>query len=155
MTGLTALEAEAYIRDHLPLAATMDVRVLDLGLDGTGAGGPSLAAPLAANANHLGTAFGGSIATLAILTGWVAVHYRLLAAGHEARTVVQRTSMEYLAPATHDLRARCAPIDPDAWSRLLRAYERRGRGRVAVEVTVMSGGDTVARFKGDYVAASD
>ena len=148
----TEADAEAYIRGNLPLAATMDVRVVSLGLDPLAEHGPILTAPLEVNANHLGTAFGGSIATLAILTGWAAVHYGLLSEGLVARTVVQRTTMEYLDPAEADLRATCAAIDEGAWERLLRGVVRHGRGRTSLQVDVVAAGRPVARFEGAYVA---
>lgn len=143
------------MRTRLPLAATMDVRIASLGLDDPDHAGPTLTAPLAVNSNHLGTAFGGSIATLAILTGWAAVHYRLVAEARPARIVVQRTAMEYLDPAQSDLTATGAPIEAGSWRRLVRGLERHGRGRTVVTVTVSAGDATVAVFEGTYVALAE
>ena len=58
-------ETEAFLHDQIPLTQAMGVR-----LESYDASGLILTAPLAPNHNHLGTAFGGSLATLAILAGY-------------------------------------------------------------------------------------
>jgi len=143
---------EAYVREHIPLSAAMDVRVL--------AASPEevvLGAALAPNLNHRNTAFGGSVAALAILTGWALVHLRLRGDGVEARTVIQRSDVTYLHPVTDAFEARAVAPDADAWRRFRRALKRFGRGRVVVRAEVLCRGVVVAELDGDYVSlpASD
>jgi len=144
---MTAAEMEKYLHAHIPVSSAMGVRVVDAG--------PSpvvLEAPLGPNLNHRDTAFGGSVSTLAILAGWAHVHFRLRRDGRTVQTVIQRSSVEFLAPAASALRAMCRPADEAAWTRLTRALDRRGRGRVAVRVDVSADGQLVAEFEGSYVA---
>ena len=149
----SASEAEAYIRSRLPLAATMDVRVASLGLRRPArARARTHRAPGGERQPPRHRLRGGSIATLAILAGWTAVHFRLRADGVTAQTVVQRTSMEYGAPAHSDLTATVSPIDERSWARLRRGIDRHGRGRTRVCVDVRAGDRTVAHFQGSYVA---
>lgn len=138
---------EELVRETIPLATAMDVRVLASDEDGL-----RLGAPLAANANLHGTIFGGSAAALTILAGWSLVRLRLIALALDPTLVIQRTSLDFLAPAEGDLVARAHPPDDDAWERFLRTYHRHGRARLAVQVTLWADGAQVARSTGWYVA---
>ena len=77
---------EAYLHEHIPLSAAMGTRVVR-----ADPAEVRLEAPLEPNLNHRATAFGGSVAALAILAGWTVVHLRLRTEGVEARTVIQRS----------------------------------------------------------------
>jgi thioesterase domain-containing protein len=124
----------------------MDVRVL-----GATGSGVTLEAPLEPNLNHRDTAFGGSVAALAILAGWTLIHERLRDEGIEGmRTVIQRSEVRYVAPADGPFRATCAAPEPEVWSRFLRTFERRGRARVVVGAEVMCRGALAATFRGAY-----
>jgi thioesterase domain-containing protein len=124
----------------------MAIRVVE-----AGAGRVVIEAPLEPNLNHRSTAFGGSVAALAILAGWTLVHLRLRETGVRAHTVIQRSSVRFEAPIHGPFRAMCGPVEPHDWERFLRALTRRGRGRVHVVVTVESEGAVVASFDADYV----
>jgi thioesterase domain-containing protein len=141
---------EEVVRETIPLATAMDIRVLASDEEGL-----RLGAPLAANANLHGTIFGGSAAALAILAGWALVRLRLLAQALEPTLVIQRTSMDFLAPAEGDLVARAHPPDDEAWDRFVRTFHRHGRARLAVEVTLWADGAQVARLTGWYVALEE
>ena len=60
-----AAQLQAYILEHIPLARAMALRVARH--DGAEL---ELTAPLAANINDKGFAFGGSMASLMTLAGW-------------------------------------------------------------------------------------
>jgi thioesterase domain-containing protein len=111
-----------------------------------------LAAPLAPNVNHRETAFGGSVATLAILAGWARVHFEVIGSGHTVHTVIQRSSVRYDAPVLSPFRAVCEPVPQEAWDRLMRGLDRHGKGRVRVDVRIEADEAVVARFEGTYVA---
>jgi thioesterase domain-containing protein len=142
-----APDVEAYLHRNIPLSAAMGVRVLD--------GGPDhvvLEAPLHPNVNHHDTAFGGSVTTLAILAGWAHVHLRLEALGFKGHTVIQQSSIDFVAPASASFRATCEGATEAGWNRLSRMLARYGKGRIRVEASVESDGHPVAYFKGAYVA---
>ncbi len=113
-----------------------------------------LQAPLDANLNHRGTAFGGSVSTLAILAGWAHVHMRLRAEGLHIETVIQKSAVEFEAPICDALRATSEPVDAADWARFRRSLARRGKGRIYVAVRVESAGRVAARFRGAYVAVT-
>ena len=112
-------------------------------------------APLAPNLNHRSTAFGGSVAALAILAGWALVHARLTHEGSEARTVIHESAMRYDAPIDAAFTAVCDAPQPEAWSRFKRTLARRGRARIRLAVRVESEGMVAARGEGAYVALAE
>ncbi len=140
-------DLEAYLREQIPLAAAMSVRVLEAGPERV-----CLEAPLEPNLNHRATAFGGSVAALAVLAGWSLVHVRLDAEGRATRTVIQESSVRYDAPVHAAFVAVCDAPPPDAWRRFLRALDRYGKGRIKVEARVQSEGADVGTFAGRYVS---
>jgi len=140
-------QLESYLKEHIPAARGLGVRVLE-----STPGRVILEAPLGPNVNHMRSAFGGSVASLATLAGWCLVHVRLREMGVEADIVIQRSAMEFIAPAQSDFTATCVPADDGAWTRLARGVARYGRGRIHLDVSVEAGGGPVGSFQGAYVA---
>jgi thioesterase domain-containing protein len=127
----------------------MDIRVLEAGPDGV-----DIEAPIEPNLNHRSTAFGGSVAALAILAGWTLVHLRLRAEGLVTHTVIQSSDVRYDAPIHAAFRAVTEPVDPDAWERFTKTIRRHGKGRLRLSVTVLAEGGPAASFRGAYVAVA-
>jgi len=138
---------QRYLHEHIPLSSAMETRV-------TAATSREvvLEAPLAPNLNHRATAFGGSVAALAILAGWTLVHLRLRSERIEARTVIQRSDVRYLAPVEGTFDARAAEPTPDAWRRFLASLRRWGRGRIRISVQIREAGALVGSLDADYVS---
>lgn len=111
-----------------------------------------LRAALEPNVNHVDSAFGGSVASLATLAGWAVVHLWLYEAGIQASTVIQRSSIEYHAPAMGPFDARSDRPGEPAWGRLHRGLDRFGRGRIHLGSTVRTHEGPVATFRGAFVA---
>src|SRR5687768_8333506 len=105
---MTETELETYLHVHIPLSRAMAVRVVSIADDKV-----ILGAPLGPNINHRDTVFGGSASALAILSAWSLLHLRLTAADQPSRVVIQRNSMDYLAPIDGDFTA-TATIGPGA-----------------------------------------
>lgn len=140
-------ELTAYLHAHIPL--TRGLGATAVRWDGTTL---VLRAPLAPNLNHRHTAFGGSLSALAILSGWGLVHLALRARGVETRVVVQRSAMEFLAPAAADFAATARLPEARAFDRFLATVARHGRGRVIVASAVTCGALLVASHEGTYAA---
>jgi thioesterase domain-containing protein len=139
---------ERYLHEHIPLAAAMAVRVLASTADAV-----VLEAPLEPNLNHRDTAFGGSVAAVAILAGWTLVHRRLHREGISGRrTVIRSSDVRYVAPVDGAFRATCPAPTPEAWARFVRMLERKGMARIAIHGEVTCRGTLAATFEGDYVA---
>ena len=138
---------ERYLHEHIPITRALGVSVL-----GADADGVRLGAPFGPNINHRSTVFGGSVSTLAILSGWTLVQLRLRAERLRAQIVIQRNTMEYLLPMRADFEAFCPSPPADEWRRFLQTLRRRGRARIEVEAEIISAGERAGTFRGVYAA---
>ena len=144
---MTPAELEAYLHAHIPLSAAMQVSVVEIGPEAV-----VLGAPLAPNINHRDTVFGGSASAVAILAAWSLLHLRLTAAGFESRVVIQRNSMDYLAPIAGDFTARSYFEDGANWDGFARMLERKGRARISLGAVLIADGVEAGRLSGEFVA---
>jgi thioesterase domain-containing protein len=107
-----------------------------------------LRAPLSRNANHKGTAFGGGLYSLAVLTGWAWVTRHLAVLKIDADAVIQESTVQFLKPVTGELRA-CLSVPTGAEiARFDRMLKRAGRGRIRLRVTMHQGQTLAAAFTG-------
>ncbi len=131
---------QTYLHSHIPLAATMQVRV--------DAHTPQqslvLAAPLAPNVNDKGCAFGGSLASLMTLAGWGLIELALQAQGEDCDVYVQDSTLRYLAPVWGDLRAEARLGDGEDWQTFFAQLAARGRGRLTTVIAVRDGAGSAA-----------
>ena len=113
-----------------------------------------LGAPLPANVNDKGCAFGGSLSGLMTLAAWGWVMLNLRLAGHErAEVYVADSQVRYLAPLYEDLVAEASPVEGEQWIQFLRTFEQRGKARICMQarVPISTGGDATV-FSGRFVA---
>lgn len=144
---MTPEELQAYLHNHIPLSAAMQVRV-----DAVADDHVLLSAPLAPNINHRETVFGGSASALAILSAWSLLHVRLRQSGVAARLVIQSNRMDYLKPVAGAVSARSSLADVGQWPGFLRLLERRGKARAVVVADLLDGDSVAGRFEGEFVA---
>jgi thioesterase domain-containing protein len=144
---MDADELARYLHEHIPLSHAMQVGVVSIGYDSV-----VLSAPLAPNINHRATVFGGSASAVAILAAWSLLHVRLTADGYESRLVIQRNSMDYLAPISGDFTARSMLAEGSDWSSFTRMLTRRGKARITVESVLEADGQIAGRLSGEFVA---
>lgn len=144
---MTSSEIQAYLHEHIPLSAAMQVQVEVATLEQV-----VLGAPLKPNINHRDTVFGGSASALAILSAWSLLHVKLSAGGRQSRLVIQRNSMSYEHAILGYFTAHASSPPMEQWSSFTRMLERKGRARVSVSSTLRCAGKDVGRFEGDFVA---
>ncbi len=135
------------LHEEIPLSRVIGIRVAEVTPDSV-----TLAAPLDANINHKCTVFGGSLYSVAVLTGWGLIYTRLQALALDAHIVIHDSSIKYNRPVSADFTA-CCRIDTDkAFARFLEAYRRRGRARITLKVTIPDArGEPAVVFLGRYV----
>lgn len=144
---MTPSELQTYLHSHIPLSKAMQVEVREATQEYI-----ELHAPLAPNVNHRGTAFGGSIATLATLAGWSLLRVRLDGMVPLPHLVIQRNTMEFLCPIPGAFSARVRfPADAD-WPGFQAKLAERGRAKLGLQVEVVSEGAVAARLDGVFVA---
>lgn len=111
-----------------------------------------LRAPLAPNANYKGTAFGGSLYSVAVLAGWAWVTRYLAARQIPADAVIQESSMRFLTPVEGELRAAAAAPAAAEIGKFRKMLERAGRGRISLQVQMSHGGIAATVFDGVFAA---
>ena len=111
-----------------------------------------LRAPLAPNANHKGTAFGGSLYSLAVLTGWAWLTCFLATRKLNAEAVIQESSMRFLKPVHGEMRA-CLEVPAAAdVHRFQKMLMRADRGRIRLQVKMHEGSALATVFDGLFAA---
>lgn len=110
-----------------------------------------LEAPLAPNSNHMGTGFGGSIASLATLAGW-AQTWMLLPSPEAIEIVIAESCVRYLKPALGLLIATAEAPGEAGIERFLQRLEQRGRASIDLITHVHSNNVAAATLKGKFVA---
>lgn len=143
---------KAYLQDRItsefPLA-----RHIGIVVERADASGLVLSAPLAPNANYKGTAFGGSLFSVAVLTGWAWVT-RYLAATHVAAdTVIQESTIRYVAPVHGILRATLVPPTTAHMEKFGKMLQRAGRGRIRLSVNIRQASTLATEFEGVFASA--
>jgi thioesterase domain-containing protein len=112
-----------------------------------------LRAPLAPNANHKGTAFGGSLYSVAVLAGWAWATRYLASREVAADAVIQESNMRFLAPVEGELRATAAAPSELQIDKFRKMLQRAGRGRIRLRVQIGRDHIAAALFEGEFVAA--
>ena len=120
-----------FIRDKIPLARAMDLRLGRFTDDRL-----SLAAPLAPNINDKGCAFGGSLASVMTLAGWALVELALQRRGVDCDVFVGDSTVRYLAPVWADFRADAALAEGADWTTFFATLAERGKARIDVRCEV-------------------
>jgi thioesterase domain-containing protein len=109
-----------------------------------------LRAPLEANVNHLGTAFGGSLNALAVLSGYGLLWLELQ--DPDCHIVIRDSSISYEHPVSGELRATCVRPDAEVMEAFIRTFRQKGKARVSLSASIESQGVIAARFNGTFVA---
>jgi thioesterase domain-containing protein len=132
---------------ELPITQSLGIGVVEAGLERV-----VLSLPLAANRNHKGAVFAGSLNAVATLAGWSLLWVALRQNDLHAHVVIQDATVRYLEPARSDVRAECTTPPTAAVPHALEVLARRGRARVTLEATVRDAeGTVVATLSGRYV----
>jgi|JI8StandDraft_1071087.scaffolds.fasta_scaffold207351_2 thioesterase domain-containing protein len=133
MTEAQALAfIEQYLQQHLPLTVAMQVQAV--AYDGQTL---RLNAPLAVNHNDKGTAFAGSLSSLATVCGWCLVmvwvkqHYQ-----QPCQVAVAQAQIDYKKPTNSDFYALAHLPDTHSLHQALQMLARKGRTRLTINIEV-------------------
>lgn len=150
---MTDLSDGALHRLQSQLLAMPPARALQPRVDGYAQGRLRLHAPLSANVNDKGSAFGGSLASLMTLAAWGLTALQVEQAGLDAEVYVADAQLRYLTPLRADLLAE-AWIEADGgWAVFLSTLRNRGRARATLQAQVLlPDGGVAAQASSRYVA---
>ncbi len=109
-----------------------------------------LSAPLDANVNHLGTAFGGSLNALAVLSGYGLLWLELR--DDECHIVIRESSITYERPVRGEIRASCALPAAEELAEFKQTFHQKGKARIVLAATIEDQGVTAVRFRGTFIA---
>lgn len=109
-----------------------------------------LSAPLAANVNHIGTAFGGSLNALAVLSGYGLLWLELQ--DTECHIVIRESSIYYDHPVRGNIIAVCVRPEAAALAEFKKTFHQKGKARISLSSTIEDDGVTAVRFNGIFVA---
>jgi thioesterase domain-containing protein len=139
---------QARIGKEFPLAASMGIVVVAATDELL-----VLSAPLGANANSHGTAFGGSLFSLAALAGWAWLSRYAVSNGLDAEAVIQDGHIDYLLPVHGEFRAMLASPPAAEIEHFRKMLRRAARGRIRLHADLHDGPNLAARFDGVFAAA--
>ena len=141
---------ESFVIEHLPLARAAGIRVDEYSGDAL-----VVSAPLDKNINDKGTAFGGSLYNLCVITAWGMTDLKAKELGLEGDIVVAKGEINYLRPLRGRLIAKVlAPSEADLLN-IKKCYGTRGKAAFHLEVTILDEKQNLCvEFKGKYAVIS-
>ena len=138
-------ETEKFFYDKIPITRAMGVRVAKY--DG---GQFILAAPIALNHNHLGTAFGGSLSALATLAAYGLIWLEI--GDKTAHVVIRKSELSFRRPVQGEIVAICRrPSEDELWM-FKNAFAQHHKARISLDVTIEEEGLVAVEFRGIFVA---
>ena len=146
--NMTTRGLEAFLHEKIPLTKAMGLHVAE-----SNARRLVLEAPLAANRNHLGTAFGGSLHALPTLACYAELWTLLREAGIDGHVVVKRSAANYRQSVTDTLRAVCMRPAPAIVAEFIADLRRHKKARMELTAIVAGAdGKPAVEFSGSFVA---
>lgn len=142
----TKAEAQRYLHDKIPITRQLGIEVHILKPDEV-----VLKAPLSLNSNHLGSAFGGSVDSLFLTTGWAYLRVLTDHLSHEPTIIGKHAETTFYQPIRHDFSAHIIVPDKKTKELFLSEYEINGKAKIILEAVITDKGKIYAGFKGTYV----
>jgi len=137
---------ERVLHDEIPLTKDMGIEVVRY--DGQAL---TLKAPIAPNMNHKSTVFGGSLYSVAVLSGWGLLHLKLKEQGLAGHIVIYESAISYHVPVDGDFEAQCGLPEELIFSRFLEGFRKKGKSRISLRANVKSKSSVAVNFEGIYV----
>ena len=138
-------QTQEFLHAKIPITRALGVRVEDY--DGERL---VLSAPLEPNVNHLGTAFGGSLNAILVLSGYGLLWLELREA--ECHIVIRESSISYDRPVRGEIRATCVRPRAEALAEFKQTFYEKGKARIILTASVEDEGITCVNFRGIFVA---
>ena len=110
-----------------------------------------LHAPLESNINHKSTAFGGSLYSLCVLSGWGLIYLLLQQHQLAGHIVIQQSDIQYIKPVKTDLTAKCSFTSLEQQNKFIKMYKRKGLARLQLEASIACNNEKAVMFNGTYV----
>lgn len=144
---MTKTQIEQYLYEHIPITKALGVKAISFSRSEV-----RFKAPLFNNINHRSTAFGGSISSLLITTGWS--YLRLLFDEHDPvpAIVIGKSSTDFLIPISQDFVSELLIPEESEVERFMEMFNRFGKSRITLKAQIKRGDRIQAAFEGEFVA---
>lgn len=142
----TLARLEGVLHHEIPLSRDIGISVVDY--DGMSL---CLKAPLDKNTNHKSTAFGGSLYSVAVLSGWGLLYLLLQEHGLQGHIVIHESQVKYHRPVEGDIISIAMLDEPEKLERFIKIFRRNGKARIRLDAEVQFEGDVAVEFHGQYV----
>ena|SRR5690625_3069635 len=143
---MTPAELTTQLHRLIPLTEAMAVEVSALSAEGL-----TLSAPLTRNHNHAGSAFAGSLYSLASIAGWAFLYQLAQREELAAELVLADGQIRYRRPLSQDLTAELQ-ISVNEQERFLQSLADGHKARLRISVGLPNLEQAAAQFQGLYVA---
>ncbi|WP_038247095.1 thioesterase domain-containing protein [Ghiorsea bivora] len=111
----------------------------------------TLSAPLEKNINHKCTAFGGSIYSVSVLSGWGLIYLLLKQHNLSGHIVIQESNTKFSKPVNSDITATCSFISIRQCDKFINMYKRKGVARIKLVSKISCNSENAVTFNGTYV----
>ena len=146
--SMTPKALEAYLHKKIPLSRAMEVSIAESSRTRL-----VVEAPLAANINHVGSAFGGSLHALPTLACYSTLWTIMREAGVAGHVVVKHSEASYRQPVKGRLRAVCFRPSESVIARFRDDLHRNKKARMELHAIVEGDhGKPAVEFHGTFVA---
>lgn len=145
---MNAAHLETKLHSEIPLSHFMQVKVIHADEKQI-----ELQCPLGPNHNHVGTAFGGSLAALMVLAAYCQLFKIINETGH---VLLKTSSMNYMHPVEETLRAVCNAPTEEQVKKFKDAFAKKGKGRLTLtSQIVLADGRTACEMTGEFVGVGE
>lgn len=142
---------DSFLNTHLPLARAARVTI-----DAYDGESLQVSAPLDANINDKGTAFGGSLYNLCVIAAWGMTDLKAKELSLSGDIVVAKGEINYLRPLRSRLVAKAFAPDASMLDKALHSYAAKGRAVFTIHVEVRDEqGQLCVEFDGKYAVLKD
>lgn len=131
---------------EIPLTRAIGIQVIDSTNDSL-----TLKAPLTNNINHKCTAFGGSLYSVSVLTGWGLLYTILKQHNLSGHIVIQESNTRFLKPVVEDIYSHCSIDNRQDIDKFIWMYKRKGIARIQLTTHIISEHENCVEFSGRYV----
>lgn len=111
----------------------------------------TLSAPLENNINHKSTAFGGSLYSVSVLSGWGLISLLLKKHDLSGHIVIQESNIKFIKPVNSDITAKCSFLSTQQCDKFITMYKRKGVARIKLRSKISCNGENAVIFNGRYV----
>ena len=143
---MTVAEAQDYIYTNIPITKAMGMKIEKLSNNEV-----QLSLPIDKNINHRGSAFGESIDSLFLTTGWAFIRFLI---DHYTPTPIivgSRGETSFIKPVLTDFVSQLEMPDEVEIQKFLSTFERFGKARITLKAGIYEDDELYASFEGDYV----